>query len=199
MARELHDAIAHGVSVMVLQAGAAEQVLVAQPEQARQAMRAVQQAGRTALEELRPLLGVLATNDHENRRVAPPSLTELDALVANIRGAGLPVELYVHGLPATLPIGVDACAYRVIQEGLTNALKHGASLAVAVNIHFNSEVLTLEIINIIHAVTTAGEGGHGLIGMRERVELYGGELQAGPGSDGRYVLRVRLPLRADGR
>lgn len=199
VARELHDAIAHGMSVMVLMAGAAEQVLASAPEQARRAALAVQEAGRTTLEELHPLLGALAGDDQGDQRAAPPSLTELDALIAKVRRAGLAVEVRVRGSWPVLPAGVDACAYRVIQEGLTNALKHGARRSIAVlAVDFQPDALAIEIVNAVDESPVTGERGHGQIGMRERVGLYGGELRVGPAPDGRYVLRARLPLVGDG-
>jgi signal transduction histidine kinase len=198
VARELHDSIAHGVSVMVLQAGAAEQVLAAEPEQARRATRAVQDAGRTALRELRPLLGGRARHDGDDQRSATPSLTELDALIEKVRRTGLSVDVQVRGSSPPLSAGVDACAYRVIQEGLTNALKHGAARAAAVILDFRPDALTIEIVNVVDGASSADERGHGLIGMRERVELYGGVLRAGPRSDGRYAVWARLPLGGDG-
>jgi signal transduction histidine kinase len=198
VARELHDSIAHGLSVMVLQAGAAEQVLTIKPEQARNAARAVQEAGRATLEELRPLLGGPAGHHGDTRRrSAPSSLTELEALIANIRGAGLPVDVRVGGSSPPLPQGVDACAYRVIQEGLTNALKHGSAPVATVSLDFGPDALTIEIVNVVDRSKTADERGHGLIGMRERVELYGGSLHAGPRSDGRYAVWAHLPLGGD--
>lgn len=201
VARELHDSIAHGVSVMVLQAGAAEQVLAAEPEQARRATRAVQDAGRAALRELRPLLAGPPHHDRDDQRSVPPSLTELDALIEKMRRTGLSVDVQVRGSssqPAPPPAGIDACAYRVVQEGLTNALKHGAARAAAVILDFRPDALTIEIVNVVDRASSADEHGHGLIGMRERVELYGGVLRAGPRSDGRYVVWARLPLGGNG-
>jgi len=193
VARELHDAIAHGVSVMVLQAGAAEQVLATKPEQARQAARAAQEAGRATLAELHPLLGVQVGDGSEQPSVAA-SLDELDALIEKVSRAGLSVDIQVRGCLPALPVGIDACAYRVIQEGLTNALRHGAPRPVTVSLDFRSDALTIEIVNVMQQANVVGEPGHGLVGMRERVEIYGGVLKVGSTADGRYVLQVRLPL-----
>jgi signal transduction histidine kinase len=192
MARELHDSVAHGVSVMVLQAGAAEQVLTSSPEQAREAAHAVQDVGRSVLEELGRLLGVLHTDEDDSPRAPQPSLSELDDLVERVRRAGLPVELRVDGEPAGLSPGVDASAYRVIQEALTNVLKHAGHVPTAVTVSYAPTSLALEVLSDGSA-GTPGEDGHGLVGMRERVELYGGSLDAGPESGG-FAVRARLPL-----
>ena len=192
MARDLHDTIAHGVSVMVLQAGAAEQVMTSAPEQARQAAHAVQDVGRSVLEELGQLLGVLHTDEDDSPRAPQPSLSELDALVERVRQAGLPVELRVDGEPGGLSPGVDASAYRVIQEALTNVLKHAGHVPTAVTVSWAPTSLALEILSE-GAVGSPGEDGHGLVGMRERVELYGGRLDVGPESGG-FAVRARIPL-----
>jgi len=196
LARELHDAIAHGVSVMVLQAGAAEQVLSSSPEQARQAAYAVQETGRAVLEELSRLLGLLHTDEDSSPRAPEPSLDDLDGLLAQVRQAGLSVQLSIDGIPAPLPAGLDASAYRVIQEALTNTLKHAGAPATLVSVHYEPTVITLEVLSEGAATGTraAGGGGHGLVGMRERVELYGGDLHAGPEPTGGYAVRARLPL-----
>jgi signal transduction histidine kinase len=200
LARELHDAIAHGVSVMVLQAGAAEQVMSSAPEQARQATRAVQDTGRSVLEELGRLLGLLHTDEENSPRGPQPSLAHLNALVTDVREAGLPIQLRVVGEPAGVSAGVDASAYRVIQEALTNALKHAGQARTAVSVQYEPTALTLEVLSegAGTGARPAGEGGHGLVGMRERVELYGGDLRAGPEPTGGYAVRARLPLGSEG-
>jgi signal transduction histidine kinase len=192
VARELHDTIANGVSVMVLQAGAAEQVLPAMPEQAREAAHAIQETGRSVHEELAALLGLLRTDEEDSPRAPQPGLEHLDALIGRMRQAGLPVVLRVDGQPAGLAPGVDASAYRVIQEALTNALKHGGD-ATEVTVSYEPAAIGLEVRSDGDPVDE-GPPGHGLIGMRERVELYGGELRAGPEPGGGFAVRASLPL-----
>jgi signal transduction histidine kinase len=196
LARELHDAIAHGVSVMVLQAGAAERVLASAPDTAHEATRAVQDVGRTVLDEVRRLLGVLGGGELD-RPGGPPGLAELDALLTDVRGAGLPVELHVYGTSDQLPAGMAASAYRVIQESLTNALKHAGTVPTSVTLRYDPDVLTVEVVNASgdhEAGPTGRHAGHGLIGMRERVALYDGELDAGPRPTGGFAVRATLPL-----
>jgi signal transduction histidine kinase len=193
VARELHDTIANDVSVMVLQAGAAEQVLGSSPEQAHAAVQAVQETGRTVIGELAALLGLLHTDEEDSPRTPQPSLEHLDALVQRVRHAGLPVELRVDGEPSRLAPGVDASAYRVIQEALTNALKHSGDVPTAVTVSYAPTAIALEVRSAGAAVNDRPPG-HGLIGMRERVELYGGELHAGPEAGGGFAVRASLPL-----
>jgi signal transduction histidine kinase len=179
IARELHDSIAHAVSVMVLQAGAAEQVLETAPERAREAIQAVQGAGRQALVELGRTLGLLAP-DTPAPRLTALGLGQLDELLAAVRRAGLPVELHVLGEPTPLPARLDGAAYRVIQEGLTNALKHAGAADTTVTIRYSPDGLRVEILDegaAESAPTT--DTGHGLIGMRERVAQHGGRVEAG--------------------
>ena len=196
IARDLHDSVAHTVSVMVLQAGAAEQVLASAPDKARAAARAVEAKGRDALGELRELLGVLHDDEEASPRAPQPSLTGLDTLIAEVARTGLPVELRVHGKPSTVPVGVDVSAYRIIQEALTNALKHAGPVPTTVTLDYMPDAVTVEILD--HGNGTrprpTDSPGHGLIGMRERVALYHGELQTGPRPDAGYMVRARLPL-----
>jgi signal transduction histidine kinase len=199
LARELHDTIAHGVSVMVLQAGAAEQVMSAAPGQARQAAHAVQEVGRSVLDELTRLLGILHTDEEDSPRAPQPGLAQLDALVRRVRKAGLPVSLRVDGQPVGLAPGLDASAYRVIQEALTNALKHAGRVPTEVTVSYEPSSLALEILSAGNGGGHAARrGGHGLVGMRERVELYGGELQTGPRPGGGYAVRAYLPIEGGG-
>jgi signal transduction histidine kinase len=197
VARDLHDTIAHGLSIMVLQAGGAEQVLTSDPDRAYQALRAIQDTGRTVVDELQRLLGVLRPGEGDPPRAPPPGLGQLDELVAQFWRAGLRVDLRVEGQRTRLPAGIDVSTYRIIQEGLTNALRHAGPVATAVTLRYEPETLTVEVLNARgreHAVVTA-VAGHGLVGMRERVAAYGGELQAGPDPAGGYAVRARLPLR----
>jgi signal transduction histidine kinase len=199
IARELHDSVAHTVSVMVLQAGAAEQVLASAPDKAQEATRTVEVKGRDALGELHELLGVLHDDEDTGPRAPQPSLTDLDTLIAHVACTGLPVELRVHGEPTVLPVGVDVSAYRIIQEALTNALKHAGPVPTTVTLHYTPEALVVEILddgggNGCTGRRPANSTGHGLIGMRERVALYHGDLQTGPGPHSGYQVRARLPL-----
>ena len=193
MARELHDSVAHAISVMVLQAGAAEAVLDERPEQARSALSAVQDVARDALRDLGALLGVLAP-DGELVPLAPaPGLAEVPQLVDTVRRAGLPVRLHVVGTPATLPAPVEQAAYRILQEALTNALKHSGG-TTRVTVRHDEEGVELEVVSAGATATSPGHGGHGLAGMRERAAGHGGSLTAGPTADGRgFAVRAVLP------
>ena len=198
IARELHDVVAHSVGVMVIQAGAARMV-GGQLPQAQQALRAVEETGKAALDELRRLLGLLTAGEQEAELTPQPGLEQLDGLVERVRAAGLPVELHVNGRRRPLPAGLDLTAYRVLQEALTNALKHSARSATTVYVDFGEAELGLEVVDAGlpgGAPALVAAGGHGLIGMRERVAVYGGNLEAGPQPDGGFAVRVRLPLEA---
>jgi signal transduction histidine kinase len=200
VARDLHDTIAHGLGIMVLQAAGAQQILTSDPDRARHALRAIQDTGRTVVGELQRLLAVLRPDEADTPRAPRPGLGQLDELVAHVRRAGLRVDLHFEGRRTRLPVGIDVSTYRIIQEGLTNALKHAGPVATAVTLRYEPRVLTVEIRNAAgsgNALPTA-TGGHGLTGMRERVGMYGGDLQAGPGPAGGYTLRARLPLQPDG-
>jgi signal transduction histidine kinase len=194
IARELHDVVAHSVSVMVVQAGGAEEVLRSEPERALEALRAVQETGRQALVEMSRLLGLLR-EDHEELGLAPqPGLLGLPTLVAQVSEAGLPVELRVEGEPRHVPLGIDLSAYRVVQEALTNALKHAGEAQASVILRYGRDAIELEVLDDGHAPTAGHGGGHGLIGMRERVAVFGGDFAAGPRPEGGYAVRVSLPL-----
>jgi signal transduction histidine kinase len=196
IARELHDVVAHSVSVMVVQAQAADRVLKGEEQVARELLGSIETTGRQALAELRRLLGLLRR--FEAADLAPqPSLRHLDGLVAQVRDAGLPVELVVQGDPAALSPGVDLSAYRIVQEGLTNALKHAGRAHARVVVRYAPGEIQLEVADDGAGNGTGTGAGHGLAGMRERVAMYGGELESGPSADGGYVLRARLPLGAD--
>jgi signal transduction histidine kinase len=194
IARELHDVVAHSVSVMVIQSGAARSVLDTDPDASIAALGAVEDTGREALAEMRRLLGILRPEGERPEHEPQPSLGAVDRLVERARVAGLAVELRVEGAAGTLEPGVDLTAYRVVQEALTNALKHGGDGAARVTLRWSAERLELEVANRIGpgpAGLLAGSG-NGLIGMRERVALCGGELRAGPSGRG-FVVRARLP------
>jgi signal transduction histidine kinase len=196
IARELHDVVAHSVSVMVVQAQAAQRVLAGPEPSARELLGSIETTGRQALTELRRLLGLLREFDGKPTLAPQPSLAYLDDLLAQVREAGLPVELVVEGRPATLPQGVDLSAYRIVQEGLTNALKHAGPAHARVLVRYAPAELELEVRDDGHGRSDGASNGsgQGLVGMRERVSLYGGELRTGRGSDGGYVIHARLPL-----
>jgi signal transduction histidine kinase len=196
IARELHDVIAHHVSMIVLQAGAERRVLDDANASTREVLETVERTGRSALTEMRRLLGMLRADASEP--LAPqPGLTDVPMLVMQLREAGLPVELQVDGEPRELPVGIDLSAYRIVQEALTNALKHAGMASASVNIRYGSESLELEIADdgTGTSTTPVASGGHGLVGMRERVALYGGRLDAGRRPNGGFAVRVLLPIR----
>ena len=197
LARDLHDIIAHCVSLMVVQAGAAEQVLDRQPARAREALRAIGDSGRGALADLRRLLALLRQGELDPGLAPQPGTGDLDTLAAQVRAAGLPVQLDVEGDPQILPPGIDLAVFRVVQEALTNTLKHaqpGAKASVVVR--YRPDVVQVTVTDDGKPAGQAGEGtsGHGLAGMRERLALYGGDLQAGQQPGGGYQLAASLPL-----
>jgi signal transduction histidine kinase len=196
IARDLHDVIAHSVSLMTVQAGAARLVLPDDPVRAREPLLAVEETGREALAEMRRLFGIVRGDEGEAALAPQPGLARLGALREQAGKAGLPVELEIEGAPRTLPPGVDLTAYRIVQEALTNARKHGGGRA-QVTIRYGREALDVEIRNDERRTRVAKEAGHGLVGMRERVSLYGGELDAGPQRGGGYAVRARLPVEAE--
>lgn len=197
IARELHDVIAHSVSVMVVQAQATQRLLDGEQSEARQALGFIETTGRQALVEMRRLLGVLRRTDAEPALTPQPGLGSLDALVEQFRESGLPVELRVEGEPEPLPPGVDLSAYRIVQEALTNALKHAGPARARVEIHYGDDEVALEITDDGPGNGKGGGAGQGLIGMRERVALYGGVLENGKRNGGGYLVRARLPLDPD--
>ena len=194
IARELHDVVAHAISVMILQARGGRRVLESDPADARQAFGNVERTGQQALDEMRRLLGLLRSSDDELALAPQPGLKELRGLVEQVETAGLPVQVVVEGEPRELPPGVDLSAFRIVQEALTNALRHAGPAHARVLLRYGADVLEIEITDDGPGTGGGSGPGHGLIGLRERVSVYGGELQAGPRSGGGYVLRVRLPL-----
>jgi len=197
ISRELHDVIAHSVSVMVVQAQAAQRLLEGEQRESRQALGSIETTGRQALTEMRRLLGILRRTDAELELAPQPSLGRLDALIEQVREAGLPTELRVEGEARPLPPGVDLSAYRIVQEALTNTLKHAGPSRAKVMIHYRDEELELEISDDGPGTGGSGGAGQGLVGMRERVALYGGVLESGKKVDGGYLVRARLPLDSD--
>jgi signal transduction histidine kinase len=196
IAREMHDVIAHNVSVMVVQADGATFALDAQPERAREALGAISRTGRQALTEMRRLLGVLRTADDPAELAPQPGISQVGDLLEQARGSGLPVSFTVEGLPRDLPPGADLAAYRVIQESLTNTRKHGGpSASASVILRYCQDGLVLCIADDGRGAAAAAEaGGHGLTGMRERVELYGGTVRTGPRPGGGYQVTATLPF-----
>jgi signal transduction histidine kinase len=202
IARELHDVITHNVSVMMVQAGAARKVMATAPERAQQALLAVESGGRAAMTELRHFRGVLTANGAEPDQpatadLAPaPGLGQVPALTARIRDAGVPVQLTVTGTPVPVPAGVDLAAYRVVQEALTNTVKHAAGAEVKITIGYDPGVLRVEVAD--SGGTPAGSdgsgSGRGLIGLRERLAVYGGALDAGGVATGGYLVRATIPV-----
>ncbi len=195
IARELHDVIAHSVSVMVVQAGAAEEVLRQTPECALEPIRAVQDTGRQALAEMARLLGMLRRDGEELGLAPQPGLDDLEGLVEQTRRAGLPVELRVEGTPRPVPLGADLSAYRIVQEALTNARKHAGEARATVTVRYGAEALEVEVADDGSGSGNGDGSGHGLVGMRERVALFGGELHAGPRPDGGFRVHARLPIK----
>jgi signal transduction histidine kinase len=222
IARELHDVVAHSMSVMVIQAGAARRVLGRDPSQALEAITSVESTGRQALDEMRRMLGVLRREgDDRLGRTPQPTVSQIDSLIDNVREAGLEVSLVVEGEPHPVPSGVDLSAYRIVQEALTNTLKHAGPARAQVVMRWSEHILELEVtddgrgppagltdlplparpparvglaVDAPVADRNVSRRGHGLVGMRERVALFGGELSVGPKRDGGYRVRARLPL-----
>ena len=201
IARELHDVVAHHVSVMVVQAGGARRVIDRDADQAKEALLSIETTGRQALGEMRRLLGVLRSDDDiDGDGLAPqPGVAALESLVDQLRDAGLPVDLRVEGEPRPLDSGIDLSAYRIVQEALTNTLKHAGPAEAHVIVRYGAADVELEISDDGRgggADSGNGDvGGHGLVGMKERATLFGGELRAGPRPGGGYLVRVRLPTR----
>ncbi|MEV4074136.1 sensor histidine kinase [Nonomuraea fuscirosea] len=208
IARELHDVVAHHVSVMTVQAAAARRVLAADPDLAREALSAIEHTGRLAMTEMRNIVGVLRT-DARAELGPQPGVRDLPSLVEQMREAGLPTSLRVEGEPVPLPAGVDLAAYRLVQEGLTNSLRHaGAGVKAVVTVRHDPGELDVEVRDDGNG-GKSGDGrggdsrdgevslpsGHGLVGIRERVALYGGILSIGPLPGGGFEVRARFPLK----
>ena len=197
VARELHDIVAHHISVIVIQAQAGQRMVDPARGGAGEVLKAIESTGRDALVELRRLLDVLRRTD-ENPQIQPqPGLAQLPALVDNAREAGLPIDLSIEGTPLTLPTGLDLSAFRICQEAVTNALRHSGGSRTDVLVRYLSDAVELEITD--DGLGTAGQErtqglGHGLLGMRERAAVFGGELTAGPRTPHGFTVRARLPL-----
>jgi signal transduction histidine kinase len=200
IARELHDVLAHNVSVMVVQAGAARKVLDSSPTGAREAMLAVEATGREAMKELRGLLGVLGDSDEEAALSPQPGLGQVESLVRRVGEAGLPVTLRVEGEVRPLQSGADLAAYRIVQEALTNALKYSGLACTEVVLEYRETDLKVQVLDDGLAPPPASEAGpgRGLAGMRERIAAYGGALESGPRLDHGYAVRCWLPFETNG-
>jgi signal transduction histidine kinase len=197
IARELHDVVAHSVSVMVTLADGAGRILDRDPDRARDALGSIGETGRAALSELQRSLGVLRRNDGDAALVPQPGIDDLGAPIEHAREAGLTVAVAVEGEPRPLPQGVDLAGYRIVQEALTNTIKHAGAVNTRVTIRYGEGDLELEIVDDgpCPSADGVGEGrGHGLVGMRERVTLSGGEFRAEPGRDGGFRVHARIPL-----
>jgi signal transduction histidine kinase len=197
IARELHDIVAHAVSVMVLQVGAVRHKLPDSMGEDRDALNGVERAGRTALAEMRRLLAAMRDDGDEAELLPQPGLDGLDSLREEIGRAGLPVELHVDGEPFPLPRGIDLSAYRIVQEGLTNALKHARATKADVTVRYLPGEVELEVRDDGVGSSTSDGLGHGLVGIRERVKIFGGEMATGTANGGGFVLNTRLPLSRD--
>jgi signal transduction histidine kinase len=200
IAAELHDVVTHNVSVMVIQTGAARKVMDAEPELSKEAMLSVEASGRAALSELRHVMGLLSASDEGDERpdgLEPqPGLDRLDALVDRVRAAGVTVNVAVSAPPAPLPPGVELTAYRVIQEALTNTIKHAVGATASVTVGYDGDWLEIEVADTGGTRGDASGAGRGLIGLRERLAVYGGTLEAGRRLPGGFRLVARLPWTA---
>jgi signal transduction histidine kinase len=199
IARELHDIVAHAVSVMVLQVGAVRHKLPETLAEDSDALRNVEQAGRTALAEMRGLLAAMRRDGDEAELTPQPGLEGLDSLLEEIGRAGLPVQLHVDGEPVALARGIDLSAYRIVQEGLTNALKHARASNADVTVRYRPYELHIEVRDNGEGSSMSDGLGHGLVGVRERVKIYGGEMSAETANGSGFILSTRLPLSADRR
>ena len=200
IARELHDIVGHSLSVMTVQTSGVRRLLRPEQEQEREALLAVERTGREALAEMRRVVGALRDPNGGPALAPQPSLSRVDALVAHARETGLPVDLEIEGDPVPLPPGVDLTAYRLVQEGLTNAIKHASAGHAEVHVRYDDGHVEIEVCDDGRGAdgigAAAGGSGHGLVGMRERVSIYGGELDAGPRAEGGFRLHARLPVTA---
>lgn len=195
IARELHDLVAHSVSVMVMQSGALRRMLAADQDRERELVGNVERTGRQALGEMRRMLGLLRDADAGGEPLAPqPGLARIDELVDGARAGGLPVSMGVHGKPVPLLPALDLCAYRIVQEAVTNVLKHARASSAQVQLRYSGSNLEIVVTDDGRGPVAAADPGHGLIGMQERVTLFGGELWTGAAPGGGFCVRAVLPL-----
>ena len=198
IARELHDVVAHAISVTVLQSRGARRMLGRDEEKVRSALDAIEHTNTQALGDMRRLLAILRDTEGDAATAPQPSLSRLDELLEDVRGSGLPVEVSTAGDNLDVPPGVDLSAYRIIQEALTNVLKHAGPATARVELTYGEDDLTLRVTDDGTAATAPnGTRGHGLLGIRERVAVVGGEVEAGPCDDGGFEVRARLPYSVD--
>jgi signal transduction histidine kinase len=195
IAQELHDVVAHSMSVIAVQAGMGVHVIDQQPAEAKQALESISRTSRSTLQEMRRLLGVLRGEDGDRAHVPAPGLGDLPTLVEQVRSTGLPVELTVDGRPTDVPLGVDLSAYRVVQEGLTNVIKHAGPASAVVHVRYEPGEIVVEVCDDGRGAAAAARenGGHGLVGMQERVAVWGGTLDTGPVPGGGYRVLAHLP------
>ena len=201
IARELHDVVTHSVSVMVLQTGAARQIMSRDEQRSRELLESVEASGRSALDELRRLLGLIDDEDGSAPLQPQPGIAEIPSLIDQVRHAGLPVELSVEGPERALAPGVAIAAYRIVQEALTNVLKHANGAPTRVVLRYDAAALELDIVDHGTPETTTSDDantGRGLAGMRERTEMYGGTLVAAVEPESGYAVRARIPLEPSG-
>ena len=199
LAQELHDVVAHSMSVIAVQAGMGVHVIEDRPDEAKRALEAISQTSRTTLQEMRRLLGVLRDEDGGRSHAPAPGLAELPRLVEEVRSAGLPVTLNVDGASDGVPHGVELSVYRLVQEGLTNVIKHADRATATVTIRYGHDAVDVEVVDDGRGAAAAANGsagGHGLVGMRERVALWGGTLDVGPRVGGGYRVSAQLPYGA---
>ncbi len=197
ISRELHDVIAHTVSVMVVQTGAVRRLLLPEQQRERDALVGVEETGREALTEMRRLLGILREPEEAGALSPQPSLQRVDALVEQVREAGLPVQLKIEGHAEPLPPGVDLCAFRIVQEALTNTLKHAGPAHAEVLVRYAGANVELEVLDDGRGANGASSGGHGLLGMKERALLCGGTFETGAAPGGGFAVRARLPIHGE--
>jgi signal transduction histidine kinase len=196
IARELHDVVTHSVSLMVLQTGAARQIMSQDEHRSQALLESVEDSGRSALEELRRLLGLLADRERDAPLSPQPGVSEIPVLIEQVRKAGVPVELGVEGRPRVVPGGVAVAAYRIVQEALTNVLKHAGGAPSRVVLRWSDGELELEIVDHGPRRDAVTRDGRGLAGMRQRAAMYGGTLDTRPGPNAGYVVRARIPLQS---
>ena len=195
LARELHDSVGHALNVVVLHAGAAQRVIEKKPQLAREALESIETAGRQALGDIERMLGILRAREEDTSYDVVPGMGQLETLCGHVREAGLPVELIVEGVARPLPASLDLTAYRIVQEALTNTLKHAGKTRATVHVRYEERALAIEVLDEGRGVTSAADGGgRGLVGMRERVATFRGELEAGPRAEGGFGVRARLPM-----
>ena len=197
IARELHDVVAHNVSLIVVQAVAAEDVFDARPDVARDALRNIEASGRAALAELRRLLETVRPDSADDANAPQPGLSRLDALAEAVEAAGLTVEVHREGAPVDLPAGVDLSAYRIVQEALTNTLRHAGATRADVTVRYRADGLGVEVVDDGSGASVGpvdDRGGHGIVGMRERAALLGGTIEVGAAPGGGFRVHAELPL-----